>query len=113
MKVETVHGTMDIQIGARYAEVYGHLLFPTLFIIWEVINNPKVEIRPDGSKFISWMSRNTITGKETVMGISDSDIHYSYHIYPIDHPKIKRLIAFHPQLCQDIFSAKAPKTNIV
>lgn len=113
MKVETVHGTMDIQIGARYAEVYGHLLFPTLFIIWEVINNPKVEIRPDGSKFISWMSRNTITGKETIMGISDSDIHYSSHIYPIDHPKIKRLIASHPQLCQDIFRAKAPKTNIV
>ena len=47
------------------------------------------------------------------MGISDSDIHYSSHIYPIDHPKIKRLIASHPQLCQDIFSAKAPKTNIV
>lgn len=51
--------------------------------------------------------------KETIMGISDSDIHYSSHIYPIDHPKIKRLIASHPQLCQDIFSAKAPKTNIV
>lgn len=53
MKVETVHGTMDIQIGARYAEVYGHLLFPTLVIIWEVISDPKVEIRPDGYRFVS------------------------------------------------------------
>ena len=91
MEVETVHGTMDIHIGARFAEVYGHLLFPTLFIIWEVISDPKVEIRPDGSKFVSWMSRNTRTGRETIIGISYPDIHYSSHIYPIDHPKIKRL----------------------
>lgn len=106
MKVETVHGTMDIQIGARYAEVYGHLLYPTLFIIWEVINNPKVEIRPDGYRFVSWMSRNTRTGEETIMGISERDIHYSSHIYPIDHSKIKRLIASHPQLCQGILGLK-------
>lgn len=106
MKVETVHGTMDIQIGARYAEVYGHLLFHTLVIIWEVISDPKVEIRPDGYRFVSWMSRNTRTGEETIMGISERDIHYSSHIYPIDHSKIKRLIASHPQLCQGILGLK-------
>lgn len=106
MEVKTVHGTMDIHIGARYAEVYGHLLFPTLVIIWEVISDPKVEIRPDGYRFVSWMSRNTRTGEETIMGISERDIHYSSHIYPIDHSKIKRLIASHTQLCQGILGLK-------
>ena len=94
MEVKTVHGTMDIHIGARFAEVYGHLAFPTLLIVWVVISDPKVEVRLDGSKFISWMSSNTRTGKETIMGISDRDIHYSSHIYPIDHPKIKRLMDY-------------------
>ena len=106
MEVKTVHGTMDIHIGARFAEVYGHLVFPTLLIVWEVISTPKVEVRPDGSKFVSWMSRNTRTGKEMIMGISDRDILYSSHIYPIDHPKIKRLIASHPQLCHGILGQK-------
>ena len=103
MKVETVHGTMDIYMGARYAEVYGHLALPTLLIVWEVISDPKVEVRPDGSKLTSWMARNTETGNETIMGISYPDIHYSSHIYPINHPKIERLIASHPQLCQGIW----------
>ena len=106
MEVKTVHGTMDIHIGARFAEVYGHLAFPTLLIVWEVISTPEVEVRPDGSKFVSWMSRNTRTGKETIMEISDRDIHYSSHIYSIDHPKIKRLINSHPQLCQGILELK-------
>ena len=106
MEVKTVHGTMDIHIGARFAEVYGHLAFPTLLIVWVVISDPKVEVRLDGSKFISWMSSNTRTGKETIVGISDRDIHSSSHIYPIDHPKIKRLIDSHPQLCQGILGQK-------
>ena len=47
-----------------------------------------------------------LDGKETIMGISDRDIHYSSHIYPIDHPKIKRLMDSHPQLCQGILELK-------
>ena len=102
MEVRTVHGTMDIHIGTQFAEVYGHLLFPTLVVIWDVISDPKVEICPDGSKFVSWMSRNTRTGEETIIGINDRNIHYSSHIYPIDHPKIKRLMDSHPQLYESI-----------
>ncbi len=70
MKVETVYGTMDIYIGARFAEVYGRLVFPTLVIIGEVISDPKVEVYSDGSKFISWLSRNTSSGEEKIIGIS-------------------------------------------
>lgn len=90
MEVKTVHGIMDIHIGARYAEVYLPISPLGLVIIWEVISEPEVKEESDGSRFISWMARNTRTGEETRMGINDRDIHYSYRIYPIDHPKIKR-----------------------
>ena len=90
MEIKTVHGIMDIHIGARYAEVYLPISPLGLVIIWEVINEPEVKEESDGSRFISWMSKNTRTGEETRMGINDRDNHYSYRIYPIDHPKIKR-----------------------
>ena len=90
MEVKTVHGIMDIHIGARYAEVYLPISLLGLVIIWEVISLPEVKEESDGSRFISWMARNTRTGEETMMGINDRDNHYSYRIYPIDHPKIKR-----------------------
>lgn len=92
MEVKTVHGIMDIHIGARYAEVYLPISFLGLVIIWEVISQPEVKEESDGSRFISWMARNTKTGEETMMGINDGAIHYSYRIYPIDHPKIKRYL---------------------
>lgn len=92
MDVKTVHGIMDIHIGARYAEVYLPISFLGLVIIWEVISEPDVKEESDGSRFISWMARNTKTGEETMMGINDGAIHYSYRIYPIDHPKIKRYL---------------------
>lgn len=92
MEVKTVHGIMDIHIGARYAEVYLPISFLGLVIIWEVISQPEVKEESDGSRFISWMARNTKTGEGTMMGINDGAIHYSYRIYPIDHPKIKRYL---------------------
>lgn len=92
MEVKTVHGIMDIHIGARYAEVYLPISPLELAIIWEVISEPEVKEESDGSKLISWMARNTRTGEETMMRINDRDIHYSYRIYPIDHPKIKRYL---------------------
>ncbi len=92
MEVKTVHGIMDIHIGARFAEVYGSISWLGLVIIWEVIGEPEVEECSDGSKFISWLSRNSKTGEEKKIGINDHAIHYSSHIYPIDHPKIKRYI---------------------
>lgn len=92
MEVKTVHGIMDIRIGARYAEVYLPISPLGLVIIWEVISLPEVKEESDGSRLISWMVRNTRTGEETRMGINDRDINYSYRIYPIDHPKIKRYL---------------------
>lgn len=92
MEVKTVHGIMDIHIGARYAEVYLSISPLGLVVIWEVISEPEVKEESDGSRFISWMARNTRTGEETMMGINDRDNHYSYRIYPIDHPKIKRYL---------------------
>lgn len=83
---------MDVHIGVQYAEIYGHLAFPHLVIVWEVISEPKVEINSDESKFISWMARNIDNGDETHMGISDTDYHYCPHLYPIDNPRIKRCI---------------------
>lgn len=92
MEVKTVHGIMDVHIGAQYAEVYGQLAFPTLVVIWEAISEPKVEIHHDGSKVISWMAKNIDNGGETLMGISDTDYHYCPHLYPINNPRIKRCI---------------------
>lgn len=92
MEVKTVRGIMDIHIGARYAEVYLPISLLGLVIIWEVISEPEVKEESDGSRLISWMARNTRTGEETRMGINDGNIHYSYRIYPIDHPKIKRYL---------------------
>ena len=92
MEVKTVHGIMDIHIGARYAEVYLPISPLGLVFIWEVISEPDVKEGSDGSRLISWMARNTRTEEETRMGINDRDIHYSYRIYPIDHPKIKRYL---------------------
>ena len=92
MEVKTVHGIMDIHIGARFAEAYLPISFLGLVIIWEVISEPEVKEESDGSRLISWMARNTRTEEETRMGINDRDIHYSYRIYPIDHPKIKRYL---------------------
>lgn len=48
---------------------------------------------PDGSKFISWLSRNTKTGEEKKISINDHAIHYSSHIYPINHPKTKDILS--------------------
>lgn len=92
MEVKTVHGIMDIHIGARFAETYLPISFLGLVIIWEVISEPEVKEESDGSRFISWMSRNTKTGEERKYGINDHDIHYSSRIYPIDHPEIKRYL---------------------
>lgn len=92
MEVKTVYGIMDIYIGAIFAEVYGSISRLGVVIIWEVISEPEVEEYSDGSKFISWLSRNTKTGEEKKIGINDHAIHYSSHIYPINHPKIKRYI---------------------
>lgn len=63
MEVKTVYGIMDIHIGARFAEVYGSISRLGVVIIWEVISEPEVEGYSDGSKFISWLSRNTKTGE--------------------------------------------------
>lgn len=92
MEVKTVHGIMDIHKGARYAEVYLPISPLGLVFIWEVISQPEVKEESDDSRLISWMARNTRTGEETMMGINDRDIHYSYRIYPIDHPKIKKYL---------------------
>ena len=92
MEVKTVHGIMDINKGARYAEVYLPISPLGLVFIWEVISQPEVKEESDDSRLISWMARNTRTGEETMMGINDRDIHYSYRIYPIDHPKIKKYL---------------------
>lgn len=92
MEVKIVHGIMDILIGAKYAEVYLPISPLGLVFIWEVISQPDVKEESDDSRLISWMARNTRTGEETMMGINYRDIHYSYHIYPIDHPKIKKYL---------------------
>lgn len=92
MEVKTVHGTMEIHIGAKYAEVYLPISPLGLIIIWEVISEPEVKEESDGSRLISWMSKNTKTGEETKHGINDHNIHYSSRIYPIEHPKIKRYL---------------------
>lgn len=44
MEVKTVHGIMDIHIGARYAEVYLPISPLGRVIIWEVISEPEVKI---------------------------------------------------------------------
>ena len=59
MEVKTVHGIMDIHIGARYAEVYLPISPLGLVFIWEVISQPEVKEGSDGSRLISWMARNT------------------------------------------------------
>ena len=59
MEVKTVHGIMDIHIGARYAEVYLPISPLGLVIIWEVISLPEVKEESDGSRLISWIARNT------------------------------------------------------
>lgn len=76
MEVKTVHGIMDIHIGARYAEVYLPISPLGLVIIWEVISEPEVKEESDGSRLISWMVRNTRTGEETRMGINDRNVNH-------------------------------------
>lgn len=71
MEVKTVYGIMDIHTGAIFAEVYGSISRLRVVIIWEVISEPEVEEYSDGSKFISWLSRNTKTGEEKKIGIND------------------------------------------
>ncbi len=83
---------MDIYTGARFAEVHDSILLGDV-VIWEVIGEPEVEEYSDGSKFISWLSKNTNTGEEAKFGVNDHNIHYSHYLYPIDHPRIKRYIA--------------------